>query len=55
MFIDGVLASVSACEASHYTGDPEISARVCRYHILKNIVIATLAFVCWRNRLGGLR
>ena len=34
-FIDGVLASLSVCEASHYTGDPDISARFCRHHILK--------------------
>jgi len=35
VFIEGSLASISVCEASHYTGDPEIAARVCRYHILK--------------------
>ena len=34
-FIDGTLASLSVCEASHYTGDPDISARLCRHHILK--------------------
>lgn len=33
--IDGELASISAVEASYYTGDPHIAARVCRYHILK--------------------
>lgn len=34
-FIDGNLASISVLEPSHYTGDPEIAIRVCRYHILK--------------------
>lgn len=34
-FIDGRLASLSVCEASHYTGDPDIAARICRHHILK--------------------
>lgn len=33
--IDGQLASISAVESSHYTGDPTVAARVCRYHILK--------------------
>lgn len=35
VFIDNELASISVVEPSHYTGDPEIAARVCRYHILK--------------------
>ena len=35
LFIDKELASISVCEASHYTGDSDISARICRYHILK--------------------
>ena len=34
-FIGGDLASISVCEASHYTGDPDIAVRICRYHILK--------------------
>lgn len=29
------IASISAVERSHYTGDPEIAGRICRYHILK--------------------
>jgi hypothetical protein len=35
VFIDNELASISVVEPSHYTGDPEIAARVCRYHILR--------------------
>ena len=34
-FVGEELASVSVVERSHYTGDPEISGRICRYHILK--------------------
>lgn len=33
---DGTLISISAVEASHYTNDPHIAARCCRYHILKD-------------------
>ncbi len=33
---DDILISISAVEASHYTNDPHIAARVCRYHILKD-------------------
>jgi len=29
------LISISAAEKSHYTNDPNIAVRVCRYHILK--------------------
>lgn len=35
VYIDNELASISVVESSHYTGDPTIAARVCRYHILK--------------------
>lgn len=34
-FVEDELASISVVERSHYTGDPDISGRVCRYHILK--------------------
>lgn len=34
-FVEDELASISVIERSHYTGDPDISGRVCRYHILK--------------------
>lgn len=34
-YIKNELASISVAESSHYTGDPEISVRICRYHILK--------------------
>ncbi|MDA9993390.1 hypothetical protein N9E09_01875 [bacterium] len=35
-FIEGKLISISAVEQSHYTNDPDVAARVCRYHILKD-------------------
>jgi hypothetical protein len=34
-FQDDKLISISAAERSHYTNDPDIAVRVCRYHILK--------------------
>ena len=34
-FKDDKLISISAAEKSHYTNDPDIAVRVCRYHILK--------------------
>lgn len=34
-FKDNQLISISAAEKSHYTNDPDIAVRVCRYHILK--------------------
>ena len=35
LFVEGKLASISVCEASYYTGDPDVAVRICRYHILK--------------------
>lgn len=34
-YYDNKLISISAAEKSHYTNDPDIAVRVCRYHILK--------------------
>ena len=34
-FVEEELASISVLERSHYTGDPDIAGRICRYHILK--------------------
>ena len=34
-FVGDELASISVVERSHYTNDPEIAGRICRYHILK--------------------
>lgn len=35
-FLDDNLISISVAEKSHYTNDPNIAVRVCRYHILKD-------------------
>ena len=35
VYVDGKLIGLSAIEASHYTGDPRIAARVVRLHVLK--------------------
>ena len=35
VYVDGELACISVAEASHYTSDPEVSARLCRLHIAK--------------------
>lgn len=35
VYINDILASVSVAESSHYTGDPDVAVRICRYHILK--------------------
>jgi hypothetical protein len=34
-FFQDELVSLSVAEASHYTGDPQIACRICRYHILE--------------------
>lgn len=34
-FLDDKLISMSVAERSHYTNDPDIAVRICRYHILK--------------------
>ena len=34
-FVDDELASISVIERSHYTNDPQVTGRICRYHILK--------------------
>lgn len=35
-YLDDKLISISAAERSHYTNDPDIAVRICRYHILKD-------------------
>jgi hypothetical protein len=35
-FLDNKLISISVAEKSHYTNDPDIAVRICRYHILKD-------------------
>lgn len=43
-FIKERLIGISACEVSHYTGDPSVAARICRYHILKEYRHSNVGF-----------
>ena len=45
VFVDDVLAAVSVVESSHYTGDPEYAARVCRLHIAMDTRFFTLPMI----------
>jgi hypothetical protein len=57
-FVGDELASISAVERSHYTGDPDIAGRVCRYHILKKFRHSNAGFrmlndqVVWAKEVG---
>jgi GNAT superfamily N-acetyltransferase len=57
-FVDNELASISVVELSHYTGDPEIAGRICRYHILKKFRHSNAGFrmlpaqVEWAKKKG---
>ena len=42
---DGRPAGMVSCEPSTYTGDPEIAARACRLHILKDYRTKQLGFL----------
>jgi hypothetical protein len=42
--VDGMPAGMSHMEPSHYTGDPDIAVRGCRYHILKKFRNRQLGF-----------
>lgn len=57
-FKDDQLISISAAEKSHYTNDPEIAVRVCRYHILKDYRFTHCGLIMadyqikWARKLG---
>jgi len=50
-FVGEELASVSVVERSHYTGDPEIAGRICRYHILKKFRHSNAGFRMLPNQV----
>ena len=50
-FVEDELASVSVVERSHYTGDPEIAGRICRYHILKKFRHSNAGFRMLPNQV----
>ena len=57
-FIENHLIGISVCEASHYTGDPLIAARICRYHVLEKYRHSNVGFkilpyqVEWAKKKG---
>ncbi len=57
-FVNDELASISVVERSHYTDDPEIAGRICRYHILKKFRHSNAGFrmlsaqVEWAKKQG---
>lgn len=50
-FVDKELASISVVERSHYTGDPEVAGRICRYHILKKFRHSNAGFRMLPNQI----
>lgn len=50
-FVNDELASVSVVERSHYTGDPDIAGRICRYHILKKFRHSNAGFRMLPNQV----
>lgn len=50
-FVDNELASVSVVERSHYTNDPDIAGRICRYHILKKFRHSNAGFRMLPNQV----
>ena len=50
-FVEDELASVSVVERSHYTGDPDIAGRICRYHILKKFRHSNAGFGMLPNQV----
>lgn len=50
-FVEDELASVSVVERSHYTGDPDIAGRICRYHILKKFRHSNAGFRMLPNQV----
>jgi glycerophosphoryl diester phosphodiesterase len=50
-FVENELASVSVVERSHYTNDPDIAGRICRYHILKKFRHSNAGFRMLPNQV----
>lgn len=51
VWVEGKIVSVSAVEFSHYTGDPEVAGRVCRYHVLKKYRHKHMGFKMLRQQI----
>lgn len=55
VYVGGELAAVSVAEASHYTGDEDTAARVCRLHIAKKFRPSWLGMVVGEYQLWWAR
>jgi hypothetical protein len=54
-FKDDKLISISAGEKSHYTNDPDIALRVCRYHILKGYRFSHCGLIMGEHQIKWAR
>lgn len=51
VFVDGKIVGTSAIEASHYTDDPRVAARVVRLHVLKEYRSTAFGIVIMEHQL----
>ena len=54
-FKDDKLISISAGEKSHYTNDPDIAIRICRYHILKDYRFSHCGLIMGEHQIKWAR
>lgn len=54
-FKDDELISISAAERSHYTNDPDIAVRICRYHILKKYRFSHCGLIMGEHQIKWAR
>ena len=54
-FKDNNLISISAGEKSHYTNDPDIAIRICRYHILKDYRFSHCGLIMGEHQIKWAR
>ena len=54
-FKDDKLISISAGEKSHYTNDPDIALRICRYHILKGYRFSHCGLIMGEHQIKWAR
>ena len=54
-FKDDKLISISVGEKSHYTNDPDIALRVCRYHILKGYRFSHCGLIMGEHQIKWAR
>jgi GNAT superfamily N-acetyltransferase len=55
LFCNDKLASISVCEASHYTNDMTIAARICRFHVLREFRHCNAGFRMIRQQVEWAR